>query len=243
MPGRLAQIDLREKVGAEHVRRIQLHDQVETLQAIGHRYAGMAHITGGLFEAGESPQGTAVFAHRLDQSPESIRYAMVELEQTLRRVAGIAAEQFVATVARQHLGATVGLRDPGAVIGRQGGGVAEGLIVMLCDHWYAGHQVSRRHIVFMVFAAEVPGGEAGIRHFVVAFGVEADRVGGCRSAGHLAEHACHRRAIGATRQEGAYAFVAGKFFGDAVANQMAKGVARCGEGRSVLLFEMQRPVA
>jgi hypothetical protein len=114
---------------------------------------------------------------------------------------------------------------------------------MLGDRRDAGHQVSRRDVIFMVFAAKVPGGETGVFHFVVPFGVEADRVGGCRLACHLAEHACHGRAIGATRQEGADAFVAGDLFGDAVADQVAEGVARRGERLAVLLVEKQGPVA
>jgi hypothetical protein len=59
----------------------------------------------------------------------------------------------------------------------------------------------------------------------------------------LAEHACHRRAVGATRQEGADALVAGDLFGDAVAESVAEGVTRRGEGLPVLLVEKQRPVA
>jgi hypothetical protein len=37
--GRFARIDLGEKISSEYVGRIELHDQVETLQAIGHRHA------------------------------------------------------------------------------------------------------------------------------------------------------------------------------------------------------------
>ena len=220
-----------------------MHDQVETLQAIRHRHAGVPYITGSLLDSGDAAQGAAIFAQRFDRSPQAWRQVVVELEEPLHRVARIAPEQFIATVTGEHLGAAVGLRDPGAVIGRQGGRVAEGLIVMLRDRRNAVQEVRRRHVIFVVFAAEVSRGEAGVRHFVITLGVEADRVYGRWFAGDLAEHAGHRRAVGTTRQESADALVPRDLFGDALADQVAEAVACRGKGLTVLFVELQWPVA
>ena len=64
-------------------------------------------------------------------------------------------------------------------------------------------QVGGRDVVFTVIHAEVPRGDAGVLHLVVAGGVEADRVGARGLAEHLAQHAAHRGAVGAAGEEAA----------------------------------------
>ena len=107
---------------------------------------------------------------------------VVPAEDALLGVAGVAAEELVATVAGQHLAYAIFSRHLGAVVGGQRRRVAEGLVVVRGHGGDAAHQVIGRDVVLVVLGAETPGGDAGVLHLVVALGLEADRIGGRRLA-------------------------------------------------------------
>jgi hypothetical protein len=114
---------------------------------------------------------------------------------------------------------------------------------MLGDGRDAGQQVGRGHVVLVVLASEMLGRQAGILHFVIALGSEADRVGGCRLAGDLAEHAGDRRAIGAPREEAPTRWWPTISSLTPSRISLRKASRDAGEGLPVVLVETQRPVA
>ncbi len=105
----------------------------------------------------------------------------------------------------------------------------------------AAHQVVGRDVVLVVLGAEALGGDARELHLVVALGLEADRVGGRRPAGHLADHAGHGGAVGAAAQE-ARRLAAVELRGHGVAHQLAEFGGEGREFRVARLREAGHPV-
>ena len=68
---------------------------------------------------------------------------------------------------------------------------------------HAGGHFVGRQVMLVVVQPEVPRGQAGVVHLVVAVGVEADGIGVHRPVSDLAQHAADGGAVGAARQEGA----------------------------------------
>ena len=93
--------------------------------------------------------------------------AVIDLEAFVGAVALVAGKEFIAAVAGKQRFYALFAGHFGAQIGTDGGGICEGLIVILGDFWNGLDGVARAEAEFVVLGVEEFSGGAGIADFVV----------------------------------------------------------------------------
>ncbi len=188
-------------------------------------------------------------AHRRQQAHDRLDHSVaqrtgqiaVDRIEVLLGVALVAAEQLVAAVAAEQRVYPVVPGELGAVVGRHRRGVSIGLVVDGGNQGNGAHHVVGRDIVFVVPRSEMPRGDARVLHFVVALGLEADRIRARGLPRDLTQHARNRGAVGAAAQEGSDRPFARRF-PDAFAQRSEEVLLEVGQGPALVLGEAHFPV-
>ena len=145
-------------------------------EVVGFHALGHGHL--GLFDVAlELAQWRQAVGHGFDEGGfQNCRHMVVEIEELLLGIAGIAGEDFVSTVASQQQALAVLTGSFGAEVGRDGGSIAKGFIVGTCGQGYGVQHILGSDIVLVQLGAKVVRGGPGIFHFIETLGIEADSV-------------------------------------------------------------------